>query len=279
MSALIDPRRVFDAPLVSSEQTTRRDFLKISGVMGGGLMLAAAVPGWTQTTPQLVGGGDLNAYVQIKPDGSIVIYSGSPEMGQGIATSLPMIVAEEMGADWADVVVQQTPEVNTERYGRQSTGGSYTVYLNWQLMREMGASAREMLISAAAIVMELPRDELQAEDSRVRHLFSNRSRSFAELASLAQDQPIPAKADLVFRAREDYRIIGTSKSQVDSFTSSRARAISVSILGCRICFMAVTRSAPRWAAKLSKQISKTSKPFLVWWMPTLSEVMVMCVNC
>ena len=217
MSALIDPRRVLDAPLVSSEQTTRRDFLKISGVMGGGLMLAAAVPGWTQTTPQLVGGGDLNAYVQIKPDGSIVIYSGSPEMGQGIATSLPMIVAEEMGADWADVVVQQTPEVNTERYGRQSTGGSYTVYLNWQLMREMGASAREMLISAAAIVMELPRDELQAEDSRVRHLFSNRSRSFAELASLAQDQPIPAKADLVFRAREDYRIIGTSKSQVDSF--------------------------------------------------------------
>ena len=61
MSALIDSRRVLDAPLVSSEQTTRRDFLKISGVMGGGLMLAAAVPGWTQTTPQLVGGGDLNA--------------------------------------------------------------------------------------------------------------------------------------------------------------------------------------------------------------------------
>ncbi|NCF34017.1 MAG: molybdopterin-dependent oxidoreductase, partial [Proteobacteria bacterium] len=85
-----------------------------------------------------------------------------------------------------------------------------------QLMREMGATAREMLISAAAIVMELPREELKAEDSRVRHLLSNRSRSFAELASLAQEQAMPNKADLVFRAKEDYRILGTSKSQVDS---------------------------------------------------------------
>jgi isoquinoline 1-oxidoreductase beta subunit len=199
-----------------SDQPSRRDFLKISGVVGGGLVLAAATPGWTQSTPNLVGGGELNAYVQIKPDGSIVIYSGSPEMGQGIATSLPMIVAEEMGADWDDVVVEQTPEVNSERYGRQSTGGSYTVYLNWQLMREMGATAREMLISAAAVVMELPREELKAEDSQVLHLFSDRSRSFAELAALAQEQPVPAKSDLVFRAREDYRILGTSKSQVDS---------------------------------------------------------------
>jgi isoquinoline 1-oxidoreductase beta subunit len=205
-----------NAMAISSGQPSRRDFLKISGVVGGGLVLAAATPGWSQSTPNLVGGGELNAYVQIKPDGSIVIYSGSPEMGQGIATSLPMIVAEEMGADWQDVVVEQTPEVNSERYGRQSTGGSFTVYLNWQLMREMGATAREMLISAAAIVMELPREELKAEDSRVRHLLSNRSRSFAELASLAQEQAMPNKADLVFRAKEDYRILGTSKSQVDS---------------------------------------------------------------
>lgn len=205
-----------NATLSLGNQPSRRDFLKISGVMGGGLVLAATAPGWAQGTPNLVGGGELNAYVQIKPDGSIVIYSGAPEMGQGIATSLPMIVAEEMGADWDDVVVEQTPEVNSERYGRQSTGGSYTVYLNWQLMREMGATAREMLISAAAIVMELPREELKAEDSRVRHLLSDRSRSFAELAALAQEQPMPAKTDLVFKAREDYRILGTSKSQVDS---------------------------------------------------------------
>ncbi|GIS19953.1 MAG: hypothetical protein CM15mP120_18690 [Pseudomonadota bacterium] len=83
-----------------------------------------------------------------------------------------------------DVIVEQTSEVDTDRYGRQSTGGSYTVYLNWQMMREMGATAREMLISAAAIVMELPREELRAEDSRVRHLLSDRSRSFCRAGLL-----------------------------------------------------------------------------------------------
>ena len=210
------PKNKTELASAISGQTTRRDFLKVTGLVGGGLALAVAAPGWAQDTKKLVGGGDLNAYVQIRPDGRIVIYSGSPEMGQGIKTSLPMIVAEEMGADWDDVIVEQTSEVDTDRYGRQSTGGSYTVYLNWQMMREMGATAREMLISAAAIVMELPREELRAEDSRVRHLLSDRSRSFAELASLAQEQPMPAKADLQFRDREDYRILGTSKSQVDS---------------------------------------------------------------
>ena len=83
----------------------------------------------------LVGSAELNAYVQVRGDGKIIIFSGSPEMGQGIKTSLPMIVAEEMGANWDDVIVKQTPEIDTERYGQQWTGGSFTLYLNWNLMR------------------------------------------------------------------------------------------------------------------------------------------------
>ena len=82
-----------------SGQTSRRDFLKVTGLVGGGLALAVAAPGWAQDTKKLVGGGDLNAYVQIRPDGRIVIYSGSPEMGQGIKTSLPMIVAVKFAID------------------------------------------------------------------------------------------------------------------------------------------------------------------------------------
>ena len=89
------PKNKTELASAISGQTSRRDFLKVTGLVGGGLALAAA-PGWTQDTKKLVGGGDLNAYVQIRPDGRIVIYSGSPEMGQGIKTSLPMIVAEEM---------------------------------------------------------------------------------------------------------------------------------------------------------------------------------------
>lgn len=194
---------------------TRRGFLKAGSIAGSGFALGLPLMGFAEGA-SLVGSAELNAYVQVREDGKIIIYSGSPEMGQGIKTSLPMIVAEEMGADWDDVIVKQTPEVDTERYGQQWTGGSFTIYLNWNLMREMGATAADMFISAAAIAMELPKDELKAIDSRVVHIHSDQSRTFAELAALAYKQPIPDKEGLVFKERGDYRILGTSISQVDS---------------------------------------------------------------
>ena len=195
---------------------SRRGFLKLSGAAGGGLLLAAALPSFSEESPTLVGSAELNAYVQVRGDGKIIIYSGSPEMGQGIKTSLPMIVAEEMGANWDDVEVVQAPEVNTELYGRQSTGGSYTLYLNWNLMREMGATARDMFIAAAAVTLEVPPSELKAEGSQVIHLPTGQIRTFGQLAALAHKQPVPDKETLVFKDREDYRILGQSISQVDS---------------------------------------------------------------
>ncbi len=194
---------------------TRRHFLKITSLAGTGFALG--LPNvFAQQAASLVGSAELNAFVQVRDDGKIVIYSGTPEMGQGIKTSLPMIIAEEMGASWDDVIVEQTREIDTERYGNQWTGGSFTVYFNWNLMREMGASARDMFLAAGALAMELPKDELRAEDSRVYHIHSDESRTFSELAALAYRQPVPDKEDLVFKAREDYRILGTAKSQVDS---------------------------------------------------------------
>ena len=195
---------------------TRRRFLKLVGLAGGGLAIGTHLNVFGETAT-IVGSAELNAYVQINEDGSVLIYSGAPEMGQGIKTSLPMIVAEEMGANWADVRVLQTPEVNTEKYGGQWTGGSYTLHLNWDLMREMGATAREMLLSAAAKQMELPKNELRAENSRVVHTRTQEFRTFKELASLASRQPVPKKENLVFKKQEDYSILGTSKSQVDSY--------------------------------------------------------------
>ena len=194
---------------------SRREFLKVSSAVSSGFIIGLPALSFAQEAT-LVGSAELNAYVQVRDDGKILIYSGSPEMGQGISTSLPMIVAEEMGADWDDVVVMQTPEINTDKYGGQWTGGSYTLYLNWNLMREMGATAREMFLDAAAIALELPKDELKAENSRVRHIHSDVSRSFFELATLAQKQPIPAKEDLVYKGRQDYKILGKAISQVDS---------------------------------------------------------------
>lgn len=195
---------------------SRRGFLKLSGMAGGGMMLGFGLSNAVSDEPTLVGSVELNAYVQVKGDGQIIIYSGSPEMGQGIKTSLPMIVAEEMGADWADVTVVQAPEIDTEKFGRQSTGGSYTLYLNWNLMREMGATAREMFLAAAAAALEVPKAELQAEGSRVVHIPSGQSRTYGQLAALAHKQPLPDKSTLTFKERDDYRILGRSISQVDS---------------------------------------------------------------
>jgi isoquinoline 1-oxidoreductase beta subunit len=201
---------------VINKPLARREFLKLSAVSGGGLLLATIAPGLShaEESPTLVGSAEFNAYVQVREDGKILIYSGTPDMGQGIKTSLPMIVAEEMGANWDDVVVRQTPGID-EKYGAQGTGGSYTLNRNFELMRQMGAMVRDMFLSAGAIAMELPKKELKAENSVVSHP-SGESRTFLELVGLAYKQAIPAVADLIYKGREEYRIIGTSKSQVDS---------------------------------------------------------------
>lgn len=203
---------------IRGQQVSRRGFLKVGGATLGGFALASIAPvGLTDDqTPSLVGSVELNAYVQIADDGTITIFSGTPEMGQGIKTSLPMIVAEEMGANWEDVLVEQTAEIDTDRYGNQWTGGSYTLNNNWNLMRQMGASAREMFLAAGALAMEVPKDELKAENSIVFHIKSDASRTFAELAALAYRQPVPDVDSLVFKERSEYTILGTGKSQVDS---------------------------------------------------------------
>ncbi|MEX2365344.1 MAG: molybdopterin cofactor-binding domain-containing protein, partial [Pseudohongiellaceae bacterium] len=150
---------------MSITRFTRRSFLKASALAGGGLMLELSIAGAiAEELGTLVGSRDLNAYIKIASDGEITIYSALPEMGQGIKTALPMIVAEEMGAKWEDVTVLQAP-INDESFGRQSAGGSTSIPLGFDKMREMGASAREMLIGAASESMEVPREDLEARES------------------------------------------------------------------------------------------------------------------
>ncbi|MCB1691115.1 MAG: xanthine dehydrogenase family protein molybdopterin-binding subunit [Pseudomonadales bacterium] len=194
----------------------RRGFLKASALATGGMMLEFSLPlsAIGEELGTLVGSGELNAYVKIASDGTITIYSANPEMGQGIKTALPMIIAEEMGARWEDVVVLQSP-VDDSKYGRQGAGGSTTIPRSFDLMRQVGASAREMLIGAAAESMEVPRGELEAKDSKVTST-SGHSLTFGQLASLAVKQPIPDPDTLKFKDPEDYTIIGTSVSGVDN---------------------------------------------------------------
>ena len=191
-------------------QMNRRGFLKASALAGGGLMLELSLPTSVlgQDLGTLVGSKELNVYVQIASDGRITIYSANPEMGQGIKTSLPMIIAEEMGAKWEDVVVLQAP-INASKYGSQGAGGSTSIPRNFDMMRQMGASAREMLIGAASESMEVERQDLMARESTVVHT-SGQSLTFGELAALAVRQPIPDPATLSYKDPRAYTIIGTS---------------------------------------------------------------------
>ena len=203
--------------LTVKTNVTRRQFLKATALSGGGLMLSLSLPGFPaadEYMSTLIGSGDLNTFVKIDSDGVITIYASNPEMGQGVRTSLPMIIAEEMGARWEDVVVEQAP-VDGARFGRQSAGGSTTISRSLQQMREIGASAKAMLIGAAAQLLEKPTQEFDATNSEVSHE-SGRSFTFGQLAALAVKQPVPSADELVYKDPRDYTIIGTSVSGVDN---------------------------------------------------------------
>ncbi len=194
---------------------SRRSLLKVSSIVGGGMMLQMTLPAGAAEHEEgvVVRSKELNVYVKIESSGEITIFSSIPEMGQGVRTSLPMIIAEEMGAKWEDVKVIEAPL--DEKYGLQGAGGSTSIPRNFDKMRRMGASAREMLIGAAALLMEVDREGLEARDSTVVHS-SGESRTFGQLATLAAEQPVPDPEMLSFKDPRSYTIIGTSVGGVDN---------------------------------------------------------------
>jgi isoquinoline 1-oxidoreductase beta subunit len=201
---------------MNSKKISRRSLFKITAIAGGGLVLKLSLPvsAMEDDVTTLVKSSELNFYVQIASDGQITIYAPNPEMGQGIKTSLPMIIAEEMGASWDDVEVVLAP-IDPVKFGLQGSGGSMSVTRNFDAMRRMGASAREMLIGAASELMEVERGDLKAEASQVIH-GSGRSMTFGQLASVAAQQPVPVLEQLSFKDPRSYSIIGTSVGSVDN---------------------------------------------------------------
>ena len=143
--------------------------------------------------------------------GAVVAHRS--EMGQGIRTALPMVVADEMDADFDRVeVVQALADL---RYGSQDTDGSHSVRDFFEPMRQVGASARQMLVSAAAKSWGVPASQCEAKEHRVHHRASGRSLGYGELAERASAEPVPDKAKLVLKPREEWRYIGKGKTLVD----------------------------------------------------------------
>lgn len=182
--------------------TDRRDFLKISL----GLALSSSGSISMMSLASAEASGTLNAYVNINADGSVTIYGPNPEVGQGVNTSLPMIVAEELDAKWDDVRCEAAPV--QQQYGMQFAGGSLSIPMRWDEMRKVGATAKEMLCRAAATQWGVPRKELTTADSMVLHSRSGKAAHYKDLVAAASLLSVPDEADVRLKAPEQYRLLG-----------------------------------------------------------------------
>jgi isoquinoline 1-oxidoreductase beta subunit len=211
-----------------SVEITRRSFLAVLGGAVGGLALGVRFGGEAEAA---LSSFSPNVFVQIDTDGLVTIVCHRSEMGQGIRSSLPVVVADELGADWARVRVAQAD--GDKRYGNQNTDGSRSVRDFFQGMRLAGATARTMLITAAAQRWNLPEAGLTAQDHAV-HDGAGHSLGFGELAAEAATLPVPAKESVTLRPAGELRRVGKPLPLLDGpayVTGTAAYGADVRLLG------------------------------------------------
>lgn len=192
----------------------RREFMQLTGLVGGGLMLSFALPAVATGRGGSQGATALapNGFLRID-EGGILIYAKNPEIGQGVKTSMPMIVAEELDAAWEDVAVEQAP-IDAAVYGPQFAGGSMSIPMNWDRLRHAGATARAMLLGAAAARLGVSPADLRTQDSHVIH--SGGKLAYTELAAEAAAMPVPEAESLALKKRGEYRLLGRRITGVDN---------------------------------------------------------------
>ncbi len=192
---------------------SRRDFLKGAGIATGGLIISVALPANALVEKGILKESDtnLNAFIHLEENGDTVIYCGRCEMGQGISTALPSAVADEMEADWQRVTVKQGDA--DKKFGPQATGGSASIRVMYQPMREAGATAKAMLIAAAAKVWKTSPENCFAKSHFVINKSNQQKLGFGELASIAANMPVPEKP--VLKKKADFNYIGKKLARHD----------------------------------------------------------------
>ncbi|MEJ6007551.1 xanthine dehydrogenase family protein molybdopterin-binding subunit [Paucibacter sp. AS339] len=196
---------------------SRRGFLKSSAHgLGSALMISFALPLATKRAEaQTTNTFSPNAWLRITPDNCVTVMCGSSEMGQGVLTAIPMLVAEELDADWALVGVEQAPAdaaYNNPLFGMQGTGGSTTVRAHWTPLRQAGAAARQMLVAAAAELWKIDAAQLRTERGQV--IAPNGKKiAYGALVEAAAKQPVPSKPTL--KANKDFKILGRPTRRLD----------------------------------------------------------------
>ncbi|WP_199611633.1 molybdopterin cofactor-binding domain-containing protein [Flocculibacter collagenilyticus] len=196
------------------QNISRRNFLKATGITTGGLVLGVGLPSWMPAwAEQYDSLHKLNLFIQISPDNTVYIIAHRSEMGQGIRTGLPQIVADEMEADWQKVKIIQGQ--SNKAFGSQNTDGSRSVRRFYTKMREMGAVARHMLEQAAANQWQVHVDECEASNHVVKHRPTGKRFSFGELAETAAKLPMPKSEQIILKNESKFKYIGKPIKIVD----------------------------------------------------------------
>ena len=202
---------------MSARDVTRRDFMRAGMAAGAGLTLAIYLPGCSPRAPVVTGPPFVpNAWLKIGTDGVVTVVVDKSEMGQGVMTALPQIVMEELDGDWTTVRIESAPagkEYINPAFGLQGTGGSTSVMVSMQPLREAGARARAMLIAAAAQQWGVDPSACSTENGYVRQTGKRRKLSYGELTVAAAAMPIPETVTL--KDPKDFKLIGTSVKRLD----------------------------------------------------------------
>lgn len=197
---------------------SRRSFLKVTALAGGGMMLSFSWLAGCKPTPEEAltlpkEWFELNNYIKIGENGLVTLMAPNPEFGQNVKTSLPMMLAEELDIDWKNVIVQQA-DFFPEHFDRlQFTGGSTAMNRAWKPLRTAGATARQMLINAASQTWKVPAREITTENGVLYHKSGNKKAGYGEMVSKAAKLPVPKDAPL--KKVSDFKVIGNSKKNVE----------------------------------------------------------------
>ena len=236
------------------EGLSRRTFMKASGVVGGGLVLGFFMPGankFAQAQDAKVSHAP-NTFLRIAPDNTITVMVNRLEFGQGVQTSLPMLIAEELDADWSQIRAELAPAGEAFKdpvFGIQITGGSGSINHSYTQYREIGASARAMLIAAAAEQWKVKPAQCKAVKGMVFGPLGKKS-TYGGLADAAMQQPIPTK--IVLKNPKDFKFIGKPMPRLDARVKSNGKqqfGIDATVPGMKI---AVVVRPPVFGAKVAK---------------------------